>query len=75
MRTTLSIDDDLLVAAKTLAAQREVSVGKIVSDLMRKGLNAEVRIETGRGGFPVFPVPPNARAITLGAVKEAEDEP
>jgi hypothetical protein len=74
MRTTLSIDEDLLVAAKALAAQRKVSVGKIVSELMRKGLNAEARIETGPGGFPVFPVPPHARPITLEAVKEAEDE-
>jgi hypothetical protein len=74
MRTTLSIDEDLLLAAKALAAQHKVSVGKIVSELMRKGLDAEAHIETGRGGFPVFPVPPNARSITLEAVKEAEDE-
>ena len=75
MRTTVSIDDDLLLAAKALAAQRKVSIGKVISELMRKGLNAETRIEPGRGGFPVFPVPSNARPITLEKVKEAEEEP
>ena len=74
MRTTITIDDDLFEAAKALAAQRKVAVGKVVSDLMRKGLQAETQIKTGKGGFPVFKVPENARPITLETVKAAEDE-
>ena len=75
MRTTVSIDDDLLPAAKALAAQRKVSIGKVISELMRKGLNAETRIEPGKGGFPVFSEPYNARPITLETVKSALEEP
>jgi hypothetical protein len=75
MRTTITIDDDLFKAAKALATQRNVAIGKVVSDLMRKGLNAESRIKLRKGsGFPVFEVPADARPITLETVKEAEDE-
>jgi hypothetical protein len=74
MRTTLSIDDDLWRAAKALAAQRQVSVGTVVSELMRQGLHGEARVEPGPGGFPVFPVPPQAQPITPDTVKAAEEE-
>jgi hypothetical protein len=74
VRTTVSIDDDLLLAAKALASQRQVSIGRVISDLMRKGLSAEAEVEPGSGGFPVFKIPANARPITLDTVKAAEDE-
>lgn len=75
MRTTINVDDDLFKAAKALAAQRHVAIGEVVSDLMRKGLNAESRIKLIKSsGFTVFEVPADARPITLETVKEAEDE-
>lgn len=40
MRTTLDIDDDLMAAAKELARRERTSAGKVVSDLMRRGLEA-----------------------------------
>ena len=75
MRTTLTIDDDLLAAAKSMARDRSVSVGRVLSDLARRGLSAtreiEVRPDTG---FPVFRVSPNARPITLEDVRRAEED-
>ena len=38
MRTTLSIDDDVLAAAKALARKHERSVGEIISELARRPL-------------------------------------
>ena len=38
MRTTLDIDDDVLVAAKELARQKHLSAGQVVSQLLRKVL-------------------------------------
>ena len=73
MRTTISIDDDLLAAAKSLDRSRSVPVGRVISDLARRGLQAPVRTRK-RGGFPVFDVPANARPITLDDVKKLEDE-
>ena len=74
MRTTISIDDDLFEAAKALAVQRKVPIGKVISELMRRGLRTEMHTKAGKGGFPVFSVPSNARPITLATVKDAEDD-
>jgi predicted DsbA family dithiol-disulfide isomerase len=37
MRTTINIDDDILLAAKEIAQQRGVSIGEALSDLARRG--------------------------------------
>jgi hypothetical protein len=73
MRTTITIDDDLLAAAKVLARTRAVSVGKVISDLARKGMRPTPRVSR-KEGFPVFSVPADARPITLEDVKKIEDE-
>ncbi len=73
MRTTLTIDDDLLAAAKTLARERSVPVGRVISELARKGLREPTRTRM-RNGLPVFSLPDNARAIVLEDVKRLEDE-
>lgn len=76
MRTTLTIDDDLLAAAKTLARDRSESVGKTISELARRGLDATPRARKAHRGskFPVFAVPRYAHPITLEDVRKAEDE-
>jgi len=38
MRTTLDIDDDVLSAAKDLAAAQKTTAGKVISELARKAL-------------------------------------
>jgi hypothetical protein len=38
MRTTLTLDDDVLAAAKGLAYQQGRSLGEVISDLARSGL-------------------------------------
>jgi hypothetical protein len=73
MRTTITIDDDLLVAAKTLARSQSVSVGRVISDLARKGMQSPVRTRK-KGDFPVFAVSSASRPITLEDVKKLEDE-
>lgn len=75
MRTTLVIDDDLLAAAKNLARAKSVSVGRVLSDLARRGLQSTNRVSSASSGFPVFRVPPDAGPITSDDVKQAEDEP
>ena len=42
MRTTLTIDDDILAAAKHLAERERKSVGEVVSALARQGLSRDV---------------------------------
>lgn len=73
MRTTVTIDDDILRAAKSLATQQRRPLGQVISDLMRKGLQPSERVRRNRI-FPVFDVPEGARTITLDVVKQAEEE-
>jgi hypothetical protein len=40
MRTTLDIDDDVLLAAKELARRQHCTAGEVVSELVRQGLRA-----------------------------------
>jgi hypothetical protein len=75
MRTTLDLDEDVLQAAKELAAARGSTAGKIVSELVRKALAPP---ETGRvrNGVPLLPRrPPGAPKPTMALVnrlREAE---
>lgn len=56
MRTTLDIDEDVLNAAKEIAAVRGSSAGKVLSELARKGLApAEKGLASTRNGVPVMP--------------------
>jgi hypothetical protein len=54
VRTTLDLDEDILQAAKELAAARGTTAGKVLSELARKALT---RSGTGRvrNGVPVLP--------------------
>lgn len=76
MRTTLNIDGDVVRAAKSIARARSVSLGTVVSELIRKGLESERRLVSSdpSTGFPVFDVPADARPITLDDVRRGEDE-
>lgn len=73
MRTTLNIDDDLLKAAKSIAAARSKAVGAIISELAWKGLRASARTRR-KSGLPTFRLPADAHPITLEDVKRMEDE-
>jgi len=73
MRTTLDIDEDILLAAKTLARDRRTSVGKVMSDLARKGLTRPVKFKT-RNGIPRLPVRPDGSVVTLELVNRLRDE-
>jgi predicted transcriptional regulator len=42
MRTTLSIDDDVLYAVKSLARRQRRSAGEVLSELARQALQAPV---------------------------------
>ena len=78
MRTTLRIDDSLLAAAKSLAAQRRQTLGEVVNDLLRRALNAGTRGRGGartRNGVPVFTAPHGRRGpVTLEVVNALRDE-
>ncbi|MHA3961050.1 ribbon-helix-helix domain-containing protein [Synechococcus sp. LTW-G] len=60
MRTTLSLDDDVLAAAKVLARQRKQPIGSVISERARQGLAQANRqnpetAQIKRNGLMVIP--------------------
>ncbi len=74
MRTTLAIDDDVLMAAKRLAARDKRSVGQVITVLARKGLSSDVAPPLYRNGILLMPVRPGAGVATLEMVNQLRDE-
>ena len=78
MRTTLNLEPDVLAAARKVAGARAVSLGKAVSDLIRRGLDAAASAGAPAKGpkraFPVVHVAPGAPPLTLEDVQRGEDE-
>ena len=75
MRTTLDLDEDVLQAAKELAAVHRVTAGRMVSDLVRKALTPTGPVLKIRNGVPLLPPrPPGSRIPTMKLVNELRDE-
>lgn len=74
MRTTLDIENDVLEVAKSLARHQRLSLGKAVSDLIRKSLKSPVHNEIVRNGLRVIARRPDAESVTLDIVNKLRDE-
>ena len=75
MRTTLDVDDDVLQAVKELAAYHGKTMGQVVSDLARKGLEPKPVTARVRNGVPLLPRGPAGRIVTVQMVEDLLDEP
>jgi hypothetical protein len=72
VRTTLEIDDDVLAAARELAALERRSLGSVISELARRGLTpAQVFFDAS---LPVIRLPAGSPPITPEMVRRALDE-
>jgi hypothetical protein len=68
MRTTVDIEDDLLLAVKAVAHRRRVPLGRVISELIRKSIVDSDAAGT-RNGVPQVPVQPGSRAVTPELVR------
>jgi hypothetical protein len=58
MRTTLDIEEDVLLAVKELARHEKTTAGKVISRLVRTGLSGDgkkTRKVEYRNGVPLLP--------------------
>ena len=75
MRTTLTLDDDVLTAARGLAERQRKTVGEIVSALARQGLRRDASTSPAiRNGVVLLPTGPDAKPVTLALVNQLRDE-
>ena len=73
MRTTIRIDDDAFALAQQVARMRLISLGKAVSDLIRRGNVAQAQVRQERG-LTVFDLPDDSPVVTMETVKRLENE-
>lgn len=73
MRTTIAIEDDVLLAAKAIARQKNRSLGEVISDLARKSLSRPQPLSE-RNGIPLLPYNPDTPLVTLETVNKLRDD-
>lgn len=74
VRTTLAIDDDVLAAAKGLAARQHKSLGEVISALARQALQPAMPTGKVRNGVPLLPRHIGAVPVTPEQVNQLRDE-
>ena len=73
MRTTINIDDDVFRLVSTYAENRSLSLGRAVSELVRRGFEAKRPVRQVHG-IHVFELPPESPKITSKQINELEDQ-
>jgi len=72
MRTTLEIQDEILERVKEYAAARSISNGAAASEILARGLDAEVPT-IWENGIPIFAPGPEG-AVTAEHVMKLKEE-
>ncbi len=73
MRTTLTIDDDVLRAARSIASEEGKNMGEVISELARRGLRPEP-VPVSDGEFPEFEVSAEVEPLTPEMVDKANQD-
>jgi hypothetical protein len=73
MRTTLNLDDDVYQLVRQYAENRSQPLGKVVSELVKRGLNSPLRTKLVNG-FHVLELPPDTAPVTTEHVKRIRAE-
>jgi hypothetical protein len=71
MRTTLTLDDDILKEAAKRAKEFKIPLGKAVSDLVRRGLQAAPPVKQANGLVVFDPAEGSPRITMRKVVRDA----
>jgi hypothetical protein len=74
MRTTLSIDDDVLSAAREMATAQDKTVGEVISSLARRALTPPESRRKTRNGVPLLSVRAGTARVTSELVNQLREE-
>ncbi len=76
MRTTLNLDDDVLLAAKDRARRDGRTVGEVISELARTALTAPRSGPSGQPSHGFHPLPSRGPVVSNAVIDGLrEDEP
>lgn len=77
MRTTINLDEDVLIAVRERARRERRSIGEVLSDLAREALTGRVPPQPSATEFHGFrPLPSRGRPVTnelIGQLRDDED--
>lgn len=73
IRTTVALDDDMHLAVKAIADQKQQTIGRVLSDMARTCLGRRPKLKT-RNGVPLLPVRNPSAVVTLEIVNRLRDE-
>ena len=73
MKTTVSLEDDVIGIVTEYAAARKLDLGAAVSALVRKGIESPLSVRLANGLY-VADLPADSPVITSERVKELMDE-
>ena len=74
MRTTIDIDDELLLTVKEIAQRQKRTAGDVVSSLLRESLQPKSFSREYRNGVPLLPRRPQGITVTTALVNRLRDE-
>lgn len=74
MRTTLTIEDDVLTAAREMAAREGKTIGEVISSLARQALRPKNPTRNKRNGVPLLPIRPGVARVTPELVNRLREE-
>ena len=76
MRTTLTLDDDILLAVKERARREHRTAGEVLSDLARQALTGGTRPSPGpsRGRHGFHPLPHRGPPVTNTLIDRLREE-
>ena len=76
MRTTLDIDDDVLMAAKEIAKATHKTAGQVISELARKSLTAipTDAVEEPKAVYGIRPFPRRGGIVTNDMINKIREE-
>ena len=69
----MTIEDDILRAAKSLAVLEEKTIGQVISELARRGLRP-AQPQRSAAGIPHFDVAADVAPLTPEMVRQALDD-
>jgi hypothetical protein len=73
MRTTLSLDDDALELARQLARRKRMTLGRAVSELVRRAARSQLPTSE-RHGLTLVRLPEQSPRVSAAAVEDLLDE-
>ena len=74
MKTTLDIDDEILLTVNEIAHQKKTTAGNVVSSLLRESLQPKSFKVEYRNGVALLPRRPNGPIVIAELVNRLRDE-